>query len=201
MPNHDYATLVGIIKSVCESGHDVIEGACDRIGPFFRNLILPPRPTCHWTKELRSVWNTPIRAAMGRLAYCLLKLAVSYTHLDVYKRQIQDNAVVHLADDLGAHIGAWCTIGHGAIVHACTIGDGCLIGMGSTVLDGAVIGARSLVGANSLVPQRFQCPPGSLVYGSPARVVRPLTAGEQAESRSLAEKYVEVALALSLIHI
>jgi len=108
---------------------------------------------------------------------------------------IQDNAVVHLADDLGAHIGAWCTIGHGAIVHACTIGDGCLIGMGSTVLDGAVIGARSLVGANSLVPQRFQCPPGSLVYGSPARVVRPLTAGEQAESRSLAEKYVEVALA------
>jgi len=108
---------------------------------------------------------------------------------------IQDNAVVHLADELGAHIGAWCTIGHGAIVHACTVGDGCLIGMGATVLDGAVIGARSLVGANSLVPQRFSCPAGSLVYGSPARVIRPLTEQEQASLRAQAEKYVGVARA------
>jgi carbonic anhydrase/acetyltransferase-like protein (isoleucine patch superfamily) len=108
---------------------------------------------------------------------------------------IQDNAVVHLADDLGAQIGAWCTIGHGAIVHACTIGDGCLVGMGATVLDGAVIGARSLVGANSLVPQHFQCPAGSLVYGSPARVIRPLTAEEQGSLRAQAEKYVVVARA------
>jgi gamma-carbonic anhydrase len=108
---------------------------------------------------------------------------------------IQDNAVVHLADELGAHIGSWCTIGHGAIVHACTVGDECLIGMGATVLDGAVIGARSIVGANALVPQRFECPPGSMVYGSPARVVRPLTAEEQAGLRSHAEKYVMVARA------
>jgi carbonic anhydrase/acetyltransferase-like protein (isoleucine patch superfamily) len=108
---------------------------------------------------------------------------------------IQDNAVVHLADDLGVHIGAWCTIGHGAIIHACTIGDECLIGMGATVLDGAVIGARSLVGANSLVPQRFECPAGSLVYGSPARIIRPLSAAEQAALRGQAEKYVGVAKA------
>ena len=108
---------------------------------------------------------------------------------------IQDNAIVHLADDLDAVIGAWCTIGHAAIIHACTIGDECLIGMGATVLDGAVIGARSLVGANSLVPQRFTCPPGSMVYGSPAKVVRPLTDTEQAGLRPWAEKYVEVARA------
>jgi carbonic anhydrase/acetyltransferase-like protein (isoleucine patch superfamily) len=100
---------------------------------------------------------------------------------------IQDNAVVHLADDLDAVIGAWCTIGHGAIVHACTIEDECLIGMGATVLDGARIGARSIVGANSLVPQRFSCPPGSMVYGSPAKVVRPLTAAEMAGLRPWAE--------------
>ena len=61
---------------------------------------------------------------------------------------IQDNAIVHLADDYGAYIGKWCTIGHAAIIHACTIGDECLIGMGATVLDGAKIGARSIVGAN-----------------------------------------------------
>jgi carbonic anhydrase/acetyltransferase-like protein (isoleucine patch superfamily) len=108
---------------------------------------------------------------------------------------IQDNAIVHLADEYGAHIGAWCTVGHAAIVHACTIGDECLIGMGATVLDGARIGARSIVGANSLVPQRFACPPGSMVYGSPAKVIRPLTPEEQAGLRPWAEKYVEVAKA------
>jgi gamma-carbonic anhydrase len=108
---------------------------------------------------------------------------------------IQDNAVVHLADAYGAHIGAWCTIGHSAIIHACTIGDSCLIGMGATVLDGTVIGARSLVGANSLVPQGFKCPAGSLVYGSPARVIRKLTKGEQRDLTKWALKYVPVARA------
>lgn len=108
---------------------------------------------------------------------------------------IQDNAIVHLADDYGAHVGRWCTIGHGAIIHACTIGDECLIGMGATVLDGAVIGARSIVGANSLVPQRFTCPPGSMVYGSPAKVVRPLKEHEIASLRQSADKYIEVAKA------
>ena len=65
---------------------------------------------------------------------------------------IQDNVIIHLADDYGAYLGMWCTTGHAAILHACTIGDECLIGMGATVLDGAKIGARSIVGANSLVP-------------------------------------------------
>jgi gamma-carbonic anhydrase len=108
---------------------------------------------------------------------------------------IQDNAVVHLADEFGAYIGAWCTIGHAAIVHACTIDDECLIGMGATILDGARIGARSIVGANSLVPQDMTVPPGSLVYGSPAKVIRALAPDEQAGLRSWAEKYLEVAKA------
>lgn len=108
---------------------------------------------------------------------------------------IQDNAIVHLSNEYPAIIGAWCTIGHAAIVHACTVGDDCLIGMGATVLDGANIGDRSLVGANSLVSQGFACPPGSLVYGSPAKVIRPLTAAEIAGLRASAEKYVEVARA------
>jgi carbonic anhydrase/acetyltransferase-like protein (isoleucine patch superfamily) len=108
---------------------------------------------------------------------------------------IQDNAILHLADDWGVQIGAWCTIGHGAIIHACRIGDECLIGMGATLLDGAVIGARSIVGAHALVTQRFECPPGSLVHGSPARVIRPLSGEEQEGLRAWAEKYVEVARA------
>ncbi|MSU70322.1 MAG: gamma carbonic anhydrase family protein [Opitutaceae bacterium] len=111
---------------------------------------------------------------------------------------IQDNAVVHIADDYGTYIGAWCTVGHAAIIHGCTIGDECIIGMGATVIDGAKIGARSIVGANSLVPQRFECPPGSMVYGSPAKVVRALTADEQHELRRWAKNYVKVARAHAL---
>jgi len=108
---------------------------------------------------------------------------------------IQDHAVVHLADDFGAYLGAWCTIGHAAIIHACTVGDECLIGMGSILLDGASIGARCIVGANSLVPQGMVVPPGSLVYGSPAKVIRLLAPTEQAELRGWAEKYTTVAKA------
>jgi carbonic anhydrase/acetyltransferase-like protein (isoleucine patch superfamily) len=108
---------------------------------------------------------------------------------------LQDNVVVHLADDCDTVIGAWCTIGHAAIVHACTIGDECLIGMGATILDRVRIGARSIVGANALVPMDFTCPPGSLVLGAPAKIARPLSATEQAGVRKWAEKYVEVAQA------
>ncbi|MFA6962054.1 MAG: gamma carbonic anhydrase family protein [Opitutaceae bacterium] len=108
---------------------------------------------------------------------------------------VQDNAVVHLSDGAGAYIGNHVTVGHGAIIHGCTIGDGCLIGMGATILDNAHIGADSLVGANSFVPQRFTCPPGSMVLGSPAKVVRMLTDAERESGRRFSEKYVEVAKA------
>jgi carbonic anhydrase/acetyltransferase-like protein (isoleucine patch superfamily) len=108
---------------------------------------------------------------------------------------VQDNAVVHLSDDAGVIIGNHVTVGHSAIIHACTIEDGCLIGMGATILDHARIGADSLVGANSLVPQGFTCPSGSLVLGTPARVARALSDEERGAGRRLAAKYVEVAKA------
>ena len=103
---------------------------------------------------------------------------------------IQDNAVVHLADDFPCLIGDWVTVGHSAIVHACTVGDECLIGMGATILDGAEIGAQSIVGANALVTGGMKVPPGSLVLGSPAKVVRALTTDERAGLKYWAEKYV-----------
>lgn len=106
---------------------------------------------------------------------------------------IQDLTMVHLADDHGVKIGRYCTIGHGAILHACDIGDECLIGMGAIILDGAKIGDHCIVGANSLVTQRFKAPPGSMILGAPAKVVRPLTGQELLGLRGWAEKYIAVA--------
>lgn len=113
---------------------------------------------------------------------------------------IQDLTMVHLADEHGVRVGRYTTVGHGAIIHACEIGDECLIGMGATVLDGAKIGDRCIVGANSLVTQGFTAPPGSMILGSPAKVVRTLTAEEQAGLRRWAEKYIEVARAHAALH-
>jgi len=104
---------------------------------------------------------------------------------------IQDNAVLHLADEYPCVVGHYVTVGHCAIVHACTVGDEVLIGMGATILDGAVIGDRSLIGANALVTQKTEIPAGSLVLGSPAKVVRSLTTAEQEGLKVSAQKYAE----------
>ena len=106
---------------------------------------------------------------------------------------IQDNAVLHLADEFPCRVGNHVTVGHGAIVHACTVGDETLIGMGAVILDGAVVGRQCLIGAKALVTQRMQIPDGSLVLGAPAKVVRPLHAAEIVQLRESAEKYAATA--------
>ncbi len=105
---------------------------------------------------------------------------------------LQDGVVVHLSDDHGVEVGAYTTVGHRAILHACRIGGGCLIGMGAVILDGADIGDGSLVGAHSLVTGNFTCPPRSLVLGSPAKTVRALSPEESEKIRHYALKYIEV---------
>ncbi len=85
--------------------------------------------------------------------------------------------MLHLADDFPCILGNWVTVGHSAIVHACTIGDETLVGMGAVILDGAVIGKQSLIGARALVTQGTKIPPGSLVLGSPAKVVPQIIPG------------------------
>lgn len=107
------------------------------------------------------------------------------------RSNVQDNAVVHLADEYGCYLGELVTVGHGAIVHACEIKDEVLVGMGATVLDGVVVGERSIIGANALVTGGMEIPPGSLVLGSPGKVVRALTRKEQDGVKVWAEKYVE----------
>ncbi|WP_130870969.1 gamma carbonic anhydrase family protein [Intestinimonas massiliensis (ex Afouda et al. 2020)] len=102
---------------------------------------------------------------------------------------VQDNAVIHCDPTYPVSIGKDVTIGHGAIIHGCTIEDRCLIGMGAILLNGCVIGAGSLVAAGALVTQNAVVPPGSLVMGSPAKVTRPLRPEEAAENLHSAEIY------------
>ena len=102
---------------------------------------------------------------------------------------IQERCVVHEE----TKIGSYCTIGHGAIVHGCTIGDECLVGMGAIVLDGAVIGERCIIGAGALVTGKMNAPAGSMILGSPAKVVKELTEEQMAGLRSNAEHYLELA--------
>ncbi len=104
---------------------------------------------------------------------------------------VQDNAVLHLADDFPCRLGNWVTVGHGAIVHACRVGDECLVGMGAVILDGTVIGKQSIIGAKALVTQGTKIPPGSLVLGAPAKVVRQLTRQERDGLKWWAQKYVD----------
>lgn len=104
---------------------------------------------------------------------------------------VQDNSVLHIADDFPCVLGNWVTVGHSAVVHACRVGDECLVGMGAVILDGAVIGKQSIIGARALVTQGMKIPPGSLVLGAPAKVVRKLTKQERAGLKWWAQKYVD----------
>jgi len=92
---------------------------------------------------------------------------------------IQENSVLHTDWGFPLLIGANCTIGHRAMLHGCTIGEGTLIGMGATVLNGAKIGKGCLIGACALITEGKEIPDGSLVMGSPGKVVRRLSAEAQ----------------------
>lgn len=109
------------------------------------------------------------------------------------RTNVQENAVVHVDyDGMGAEIGQEVTIGHAAIVHGCKIGDRTLVGMGAIVMSGAKVGSECLIGAGSLVTQGSVIPDGSLAFGSPAKVVRPLSEDERRQLRKDAEDYVHV---------
>ena len=102
---------------------------------------------------------------------------------------VQDCAVLHEETT----VGSGCTIGHGAIVHGCTVGDNVLIGMGTIILNGAKIGSDCIVGAGALVTGKMDAPDGSMILGSPAKVVRPLKPEEIEGNRAAMEEYLEAA--------
>lgn len=105
------------------------------------------------------------------------------------RTNIQDGCILHEETTVGAD----CTVGHGAILHGCTLGDGCLIGMGAIVLTGAVLEEGCLVGAGALVTGKTVAPAGSVLLGSPAKIVKTLTAEQMLQQKQDARHYVELA--------
>ncbi len=104
---------------------------------------------------------------------------------------VQDGCVLHSDPGFAVTVGNGVSLGHGAVVHGCTIGDDALIGMGAVVLNGAVVGAGSLVAAGAVVREGADVPPGSLVAGVPAQVRRAVSDAETARVRDGAASYVE----------
>jgi carbonic anhydrase/acetyltransferase-like protein (isoleucine patch superfamily) len=108
------------------------------------------------------------------------------------RTNIQDGAVLHvMRDECPLSIGDAVTVGHGAILHGCTIESRCLIGMGSIILNNARIGIGSIIAAGTLVPEGTVVPPGSLFMGHPGKFRRALTAEDQQSIDRYAERYVE----------
>jgi carbonic anhydrase/acetyltransferase-like protein (isoleucine patch superfamily) len=132
--------------------------------------------------EHASIWyNAVLRADVGKIRVGA-------------RSNVQDGSCLHMTTDLShAIIGEDVTVGHNAIVHGATVGDGALIGMGSILLDLAMIGEESLVAAGAIVPPRMVVPAGVMVRGQPGKVVRDLTADERQEGRRGAAHYRELA--------
>ncbi len=113
------------------------------------------------------------------------------SHIEIGdESNIQDNCVIHVNSHDPAVIGRRVTVGHSAIIHSCTIGDGTLVGMGAIVMDAAKVGRECLVGAGALITRGKEIPDHSLVMGSPAKVIRQLTDEEIESLSSSADKYL-----------
>lgn len=131
--------------------------------------------------EYSSLWyGTIARADVDRISIG------SYTN-------IQDGCLIHCSGGVPTEIGDYVTVGHGAVLHSCTIFNNCLIGMGAIVMDGAKIGEYSIIGAGAIVTPGKEIPPGSVVMGCPGKVVREVSDDEKETIKRRALRYVELA--------
>ena len=107
------------------------------------------------------------------------------------RTNIQDNVCIHVSTGVGVSIGDEVTIGHGAVLHGCTIEDNVLVGMGAIIMDGALVMKNCIIGAGALVTAGKNFPEGSLVMGAPAQIIRPLTADEIKNVKTGVEHYLD----------
>ena len=107
------------------------------------------------------------------------------------RTNIQDNVCIHVSTGVGVSIGDEVTIGHGAVLHGCTIEDNVLVGMGAIIMDGALVMKNCIIGAGALVTAGKNFPEGSLVMGAPAQIIRTLTADEIKNVKTGVEHYLD----------
>lgn len=137
------------------------------------------------------IGDVTLRSGASVWHHCTLRGDVNWIRIGA-ETNVQDHTVVHVTHGTApTDVGARVTIGHGAIVHGCTIEEEVLVGMGATILDHAVIGRHSIVGAQALVTKGTEVPPRSLVLGQPAEVVRELTDEEIESIQEGADNYLQ----------
>jgi len=167
------------------------EGVEERLAQF-----LDKAPTLHETAYVhpKAVVQGDVRLAKNASVWPCAVLRGDINYISVGEgSNVQDGAIIHLSDDYGVDIGKYVTIGHMAMIHACSIGDECLIGMNAIILDGAKIGRQCVVGAGALVTENMVVPDGSMVLGVPGKVAKVLTPEKREGLKNWALKYVEVA--------
>jgi carbonic anhydrase/acetyltransferase-like protein (isoleucine patch superfamily) len=151
-------------------------------------------PSAFIAKGARVVGNVTIGADSSVWYNAVLRADINVITIGD-RSNIQDGAIIHLENELGCHVGNDVTVGHGAILHACTIEDAVVVGMGAIVLNGAVVGTGSIIGAGAVVKEGTIIPSYSLVVGIPARVVRTYGPEVGLNHVEWAHKYVRLAAA------
>ena len=151
-------------------------------------------PTAYIAPESVLIGDVRIGPRVSIWPQCVLRGDINYIEIGECSN-VQDGTVIHMAENIPVIIGRYVTIGHLAMLHACTVENECLIGMHSTILDGAVVGHNSIIGAHTLVTQGMLIPPGSMVLGVPGKIVRSLSEEEQAKLPQWAENYLEISAA------
>jgi len=158
----------------------------------FRKLLPTVDASAYVDASAQVIGDVHIGAESSVWMHAVIRGDVHWIRIGA-RTNVQDGTVIH--GQTGTHpvtIGDDVTIGHGAIVHGCTIEDRCLIGMGAILLNGVTVGAESIVAAGSLLPESFQVPPGSLVMGSPAKIRRSLEPAERDALADVAARYVRL---------
>jgi len=151
-------------------------------------------PTAYIAPESVIIGDVHIGQWVSIWPQCVLRGDINYIEIGECSN-VQDGSVIHMAENIPVIIGRYVTIGHLAMLHACTVENECLIGMHATILDGAVVGHNSIIGAHTLVTQGMVIPPGSMVLGVPGKIVRSLSVEEQAKLPHWAENYLEITAA------
>lgn len=142
---------------------------------------------CMIAENASVVGNVTIRQDTSVWYGAVIRGDIESITIDTYSN-IQDNVIIHTSESHLTKIGSHVTIGHGAVLHGCVIDDYTLIGIGSIVLDKVKIGEHCMIGAGSLLTKGMEIPPYSMVYGRPARIIRPLRPDEIKELHDIADR-------------